>query len=281
MAVSIIDASVSVKNKTSELKAAGVRTVIRYDHTLKPGGKKQLHPDEAKALALADLRLAIVNQSFNNEPKRFSYELGLADARYSRACMEQRGQPDGSAVYFSVDFDASAAELKSQIAAHFEGIAAGMAEDSSRPRARVGVYGSGLSCQTLKAAGLAELCWLAQSKGWRNYAAFKASKQWHLLQGNAAVIAGIDLDPNSANPMLPDFGDFAPAWAEQPSIPTHKVAAAGGLNLRVKPWGTVVTLLPKGQKLRVISAAAGWAEVDVDLDGDRDGFVSARYLAAL
>ena len=108
-------------------------------------------------------------------------------------------QPAGSAVYFAVDFDASAAEIRSAIIPYFRGVARAFADDNGLPVYRVGVYGSGAVCAAVLDAGLAELAWLSCSTGWSGYRAFLASGRWTLKQHLPAMIAGLDADANDAN----------------------------------------------------------------------------------
>ena len=108
-------------------------------------------------------------------------------------------QPAGSAVYFAVDFDASAAEIRTAIIPYFRGVARAFAEDNGLPVYRVGVYGSGAVCAAVLDAGLAELAWLSCSTGWSGSRAFLASGRWTLKQRLPALIAGLDADPDDAN----------------------------------------------------------------------------------
>ena len=48
--------------------------------------------------------------------------------------------------------------------------------------------------------GLVELTWLAQSTGWAEFRAFKASQTWTLSQGRAGKVGEIGCDPDERNP---------------------------------------------------------------------------------
>ena len=93
-------------------------------------------------------------------------------------------------------------------------------ERNGLPVYRVGVYGSGAVCQAVLDAGLAELAWLSCSSGWSGYKNFLASGRWNLRQYTPRLVAGLDADPNDANPQRGDIGDFVPgAAAPMPEPP--------------------------------------------------------------
>lgn len=277
----IIDASVVCGPHATALAAAGVRTAIRYysRDTLNPA--KRTTRAEALQLAAAGIRLGIVHEArFGNRVTSFSRDLGVADGAYAfKYAADVMGQPAGSAIYFGVDFDATAKELTASILPYFEGVAEALA---SAPRAyRVGVYGSGLTCRTVLDRGLAELAWLAQSKGWAGYQTFLKSNRWALLQEMPAEIAGVDCDPDVANPAIPDFGAFdiaPPAAATQPM----RVVARSGLNLRAGPGVEfpVRRTMPAHTRVLAGKRVGDWAQIDLEGDGLVDGFANVHFLEA-
>lgn len=88
---------------------------------------------------------------------------------------------------------------------HFKGVAEKVRAAGSPYR--IGVYGSGITCRTLLDAHLVELAWLAQSTGWREYAAFKATRRWALLQKPTTHVCEIEVDYDEAS--VSDLGAFA------------------------------------------------------------------------
>lgn len=206
----IIDTNHDVTRHLDALKAAGVRTIIRYDNRLNPGGEKQVKPAEARAIAAAGLRLGIVYEGAGDQSGQFSDGIGHLDAAYARDQAAKRGQPDGSAEFFAVDFDANPLQVRTNVISYFQGVRRAFAEDTGKPNLRVGVYGSGLSCRSVVEAGLAELVWISCSMGWSESRVLFASGKWNLRQHVPQIIAGIDTDPNDINPDRPDIGDFVP-----------------------------------------------------------------------
>jgi hypothetical protein len=96
------------------LKKAGVETIIRYDDRRPRGGWKQIHPAEAKLISDAGLRLGIVYEDAAIA-SYFTRLEGILSATYARQQAAKRGQPDGSAEYFAVDFDPTSADVRNRI----------------------------------------------------------------------------------------------------------------------------------------------------------------------
>jgi hypothetical protein len=217
MAYTVIDTNMDCTHKLAELKSLGIETVIRYDNRLNPHGEKQIKPAEARAIAAAGLRLGIVYEGAGDQPGQFSEGTGYLDAKYSREQAAERGQPDGSAVYFAVDFDANQFQIKRDVIPYFEGVRKALTEANNFPKLRAGVYGSGLSCRSVLEAGLVDLTWVSCSMGWTESHVFVASGRHNIRQHLPQVIAGLDTDPDEVNQAHPDIGDFVPfAAAETP-----------------------------------------------------------------
>jgi Domain of unknown function (DUF1906)/Bacterial SH3 domain len=271
-----------------KLKAASVDVIIRY-YTSKVTStlpEKRLGADEAKALSKAGFQLGVVYQQYARDPASFSKSIGLTDGEYAHHyAANVIGQPDGSAVYFGVDYDASDAEIKNSILPYFEGVNEAFAADSS-VRYDIGVYGSWKVCDRGVKAGLVKFAWLAQSTGWGGKAEYKkyaASKAWNLKQGFPKIdLGGLDYDPNEPNEDKGPFGQF--------SLPVSDTAAAAGdrflaaakptLNLRSGPglnFGVIRTI-PFGTILSVVRRDGDWAYVDIDNDGGIDGVVHGGFL---
>src|SRR5262249_10382850 len=149
-------------------------------------------------------------------------------------------QIPGSAIYFSVDFDASASDLNDNVAPYFQGIRRAFAEESGGTSDyRIGAYGSGFVCTSLTQKGLAEFIWLAMSRGFRGTSEALSAGQFHLAQrAPAQTLCGLDVDFNDSNPAKPDFGAFVIQGDTSPdgqgamSGERFKVIARSGLRLR-------------------------------------------------
>lgn len=211
--MSIIDTPSNTESHISCLKSNGVTTVIRYyNFNNSPAfPHKRIELPEAQALAANGLQLAVVFQQRQNQASDFSREKGvLAGQTAFRHARQDIGQPEGSGIYFSVDFDASEAEVNSQIAPYFEGVRDAFQQESGGDSLyRVGVYGSGLTSSLLTDRGLIELTWLAMSRGFRGTKTALQNGEFHLAQkAPEATLCGLDVDFNDVNPNRPDFGAF-------------------------------------------------------------------------
>lgn len=289
----IVDISSQCGSRGALLRAAGVLTVFRYysRDTIRPA--KRLSRQEALALAGEGLRLGVVHEARRGDlSDSFEYASGIADARYARTYgTETIGQPSGSVIFFAVDFDATAAEVRDRIIPYFRGVNDAFAEVTGEQNYLVGVYGSGAVCSALLDAQLVKKTWLAQSRGWRGYSSYDSSKLWDLKQGMPQTIAGLECDPDVAQNGR-YIGDFVLSASGLASNPTPAVSAGSssarvmrvnvrsGLRLRAGP-GTefdIVRVLPWGTKVFALKSVGGWALADLQGDGIADGYVSEGFL---
>jgi hypothetical protein len=211
----IIDTNVDTTSHLPALNAAGIKTIIRYLSPINPSGEKCIKPAEAQAIAAAGLRLALVCEGWGDFAHgAISAGAGERDGEWCARYAATVGASDNAAVYFAVDADAGAAQIKKLVLPYFTSIDA--AFKSLAPNLRCGVYGSGAVCETVMAAQLADLPWLSCSLGWSGSRAYLASNKWVLHQHVPAIIAGIDCDPDDASG---DFGDFVPFAPASPASP--------------------------------------------------------------
>jgi Domain of unknown function (DUF1906)/Putative peptidoglycan binding domain len=204
----IIDTDLNTTSRLNSLKASGVDTIIRY-YTRNTRSARQVTRAEAQAIINAGLKLGIVYQLAGNSPAAFSSTTGAADGKYAfNYAAKTMGQPAGSAVYFAVDYDASAADIRDRIIPYFRAVAdaAGSAEG---PNYRIGVYGSGAVCQALLDAKLVSLTWVSMSNGFSGTRAFLRSQHWTLHQKLETRVAGMSVDPNELNENADGFGEFS------------------------------------------------------------------------
>lgn len=291
MGTSIIDTPFNTESSISCLKSQGVTTVIRYYNFSNSATfpHKRIELPEAEKLAANGLQLAVVFQQRQNQASDFSEANGFAAGRAAfRHARQNIGQTEGSGIYFSVDFDASEAEVNGQIAPYFEGVRKAFQQESGgNSLYRVGVYGSGLTASLLTDRGLIELTWLAMSRGFRGTKKALQNGEFHLAQiAPEAKLCGLGVDFNDPNPNRPDFGAFTIATDAVAATPTsgmsnkHRVIARAGLRLREGP-GTqfdVIGSLSFGQIVSVASTTDGFALVDIEGDGRMDGFASSAFL---
>lgn len=202
----IIDTAWNTTAHLSQLKDAGVSTIIRYyNHSnsqILP--QKRLELAEAEAIRRSGIGRAVVFQQRQNAAVDFTASKGRAACGRAVSLAANIGQPSGSAIYFAVDNDFVSAQNLLAVRHFFKAIRDEMQEQQSRYR--VGGYGSGKVLQNLLDHRLIDLCWLAQSIGWSGYQAFKTSGRWNLLQERSTRVAGLDCDTNAA--AAGGFGEF-------------------------------------------------------------------------
>jgi len=289
--MSIIDTTFNTRSSIPCLLSQGIQTVIRYynfsNSTTFP--EKRLELAEAELLAANGLQIAVIFQQRQNQATDFSEANGVAAGRRAyRHAKDNIGQPAGSGIYFGVDFDATSNEIRDRIAPYFKGVKQAFTEESGGTADyRVGAYGSGLVCKTLTAAGHIELTWLAMSRGFQGTRETLAAGEFHLAQrAPEATLCGLGVDFNDSNPARPDFGAFRIDSDTGPQGPPttagerYKVIARNGLRLR-EGHGTqfdIIGALQFGQIVFVKSITDQWARVDVEGDGQVDGFASAGFL---
>lgn len=179
------------------LQSEGISFVGRYySRTTHIEGKK-LTASEATLLSEAGLQLVAVYEDGPTSGSYFSASRGTDDANGALQQAQGIGQPQGSAIYFTVDYDASSSDITGNITAYFQAVAAALKGSYT-----VGVYGSGSVCAAITGAGLAQLAWLAQSTGWSGYSQFTA---WAIKQGPEQSICGLNSDSDIAQG---EFGAF-------------------------------------------------------------------------
>src|SRR5262249_45690448 len=116
----IIDtADTMTSSKLSALKKTGVETIIRYHDRRPHGSWKHIHPSESKLMPEAGMRLGIVYEDAATASS-FTRLEGILSASYARQQAAKRGQPDGSAEYFAVDFDPTSADVRNRIIPYFD-----------------------------------------------------------------------------------------------------------------------------------------------------------------
>jgi hypothetical protein len=163
----IIDVSYACGGQAGYFAGSGIKTVIRYYSRDTGVPEKRLTRQESKAFAAAGMRLAIVHEAKHGDQiGSFSPSLGEADAAYARQyAANVINQPEGSAIYFGVDLDATVDQITNCIVPYFQSVAAAMTAANGLSTYKVGIYGSGASCEAVLSAGLAQFFWLAQSRG--------------------------------------------------------------------------------------------------------------------
>jgi uncharacterized protein (TIGR02594 family) len=287
----IIDVPSNVAQFAIPLSEGGVKTVIRYynHHNSIHLPTKCLTVSELQALHDAGLSVCVVfeqNAGAGGDISDFAPGSGTADATRALALAAEMNQPAGSAIYFGVDWDFAARTELDQIAVYF-----GEVKQTLNGKYIVGVYGSGTVGRRMKQLGLADLIWLAGSTGWSGFTAALNDGIWAIFQKQLETISpigGFSYDGNIANPSFASFGQFGTAApVETPrgqgTAALFKVIAGSGLNLRAGPGDSfrVLDTLKTGVIVRGLERDGQWIKVDLDGDGNADGYVFGSFLQAV
>jgi hypothetical protein len=215
-------------NTTAKIRllAQGVRMVIRYYNfnNSMTFPEKCLQLAEAQALAAKGVATAVVFQQRQNQVGDFSEPQGLAAGRRAyRHPQDAIGQPSESAIYFSVDFDATSPQRASNVLTYFEGVKRAFAEESGG--VPVSASTDRLVCGALKKRGLIEFVWLPMSRGFAGTREALEAGEFHLAQrAPAATLCGLRVDFNDANPNRADFGAFTVATDVPAPLPNGSAA---------------------------------------------------------
>lgn len=197
-----IDVATDAGHVAQYIKSNGLDFVARYYR--KPDSRwPALSANEARVLSALGLNVVAVFESHSQHRDYFTYSRGYWDAVQAAQQAKSVGQPAGSAIYFAVDFDARGADII-PVDQYFRGITAGLAAAAGgRPDYKVGVYGSGAVCDSMKGRGVAQYAWLSNSTGWAGSHSFA---DWNIRQGRPyATLGFISHDSNEARD---DYGGF-------------------------------------------------------------------------
>ncbi len=288
----IIDVPSNVANQAGALAEAGVKTVIRYynhSNSIKLPSKC-LSREELQALFEAGLSVSVVFEQRGGADGNITdldAESGVRDANRALDLAAEIEQPPGSAIYFAVDLDYFRKSELDRITPYFERAK----QKLSAKDYQVGVYGSGTVGQHLKNLGLIEHIWLAGAMGWSGTRSALAAGNWTIFQQQLekrSDIGGFIFDGNVLNPAQASFGQFGLDGARvtprgQGSVALFKVATRSGLNLRSGPGEnfSIITPVPAGTIVVGQGREGAWIKVDLEGDGQVDGYMFANFLEAV
>ena len=185
-----LDTNNDVTSIVNTIKNKGYSFVIRYYS--KSGNAKRTSPSELAAISKAGLKRIVVYQNLHNAYSKFSSTIALSDASDAINQAKSSGQTSSGAIYFAVDFDATAAQIYGNIKSHFETLKKSVSEAGYS----LGVYGSSLVCKKLKDAGIVSYTWLSMSTGWGSNTTFN---DWNIHQTKEVSFSNITFDENEAS----------------------------------------------------------------------------------
>lgn len=234
--MSALDTNHNVTARLNQLKTLGVDTVFRYIST-NTGSEKCIKPDEASAIAAAGLKLGLVFEVYggvdNFKHGDINAATGRDHATFARGWVMKVGAPPGAVVYFAIDTDATAVQIRDRVIPYFKSVYNIM----SSAGFKTGAYGCGAMCKAVLDAGIADSTWLSNALGWNGSKSFRDGGLWDIFQKLPKTIAGLDTDPDELTAQ-PDVSPHR--LVEVAFVPfAHKIQTPLGPAIVTTPHDTV------------------------------------------
>lgn len=168
---------------------------------------KLLKAEEAELLSSNGYEIISVYQDRNDRDTDFSSDWYDSDSNGAYAAATNAGQPEGTPIYFAVDYDPSESSVGNYIIPYFQAIKQRL---SAKPvKYKIGVYGSGLVCRTIKQElGLADYSWLAMSTAYNGTAAYDDPRLYDIKQTVGVSINNVNYDRDVTG-RKSDFGQWS------------------------------------------------------------------------
>lgn len=209
-------------SRAVELKNKGYQIVGRY---LTGTSFKVLREDEPQRILDNGLYFFPIFQESATSVSYFTQERGKADAENAVRAARKFRVPEGNAIYFAVDLDATSEQISSYVLPYFRSLYNNMDKNY-----KAGIYGTRNVCNQVCNAGYAETCFVSDmSTGYSGNMGFKIPSNWNYDQ-----FAEIDMETTTDGAWAIDkdayAGKFEPVRAlasyvyiqpQKPDIPEH------------------------------------------------------------
>lgn len=172
------------------LKQNGVRFIGRYLGFYVHGWSKGIKTDEANLIANHGVSIVSIYEGNPTQANYFTYNKGLSDVQNAVKDAQILGQPTGTAIYFTVDYDAQPEDMGA-IGAYFQGLRDGISDY------HVGAYGGIRALQylsSLTTSAKPDYYW--QTAAWSND---QVMDGLDLYQKQCdTIMCGVDCDINES-----------------------------------------------------------------------------------
>ena len=309
--IAIIDTPHNAAKVAPQLAAQGVKVVVRFfARKPQPGLREKIMSAdgnmidgvrEPTVLIRNGLSIVSLYQYRNNLPEKFLKGLedtGSAKAEVAadaKAALDQArlvGQPEGSAIYFGVDFNVTR-DTVNAVLEYFRAI-----NQIVGSHYAIGIYGNGFVNRTLRAEKLATYHWISASRAHAETVEFYNGGQWHLFQNQVdrrwfgtpgKCTTGLDVDTNLQNPKTVSVGAWGSGEVEASRNQTifdqrrFAVRATPVLQEGISKFAgrsncKPDSRVPRNANVRVLAHADTLCNVDVDEDGAADGQIKTSDL---
>jgi Rv2525c-like, glycoside hydrolase-like domain len=308
--IAIIDTPHNAARMASQLAAQNVKVIVRFfARKPQPGLREKVMAADANIIdgireptLLIRHGLSIVSlyQYRNNLPEKFLRGLedtgsakaeAVADAKAALDQARLVGQPEGSAVYFGIDFNVTRATAE-PVLEYFR-----VMNGTVGNHYAIGIYGNGFVNRTLRQEKLAVYNWISASRAHEQTVDFYNSGHWHLFQNQVdrrwfgppgKCSTGLDVDTNLQNPNAAGIG----AWGagevdssrnqkifDQRRFAIRETAVVQGNDGNGRGCKSD-TRVPRNANIRILAQSGAWSDVDTDEDGNADGRVRTADLTS-
>jgi hypothetical protein len=315
--IAIVDTPNNAAKVASELSAQSVKVVVRFFARKTQRGlrEKIMASDgniingvrEPTLLIRNGLSIVSLYQYRNNVPAKFVSGLedtGSAKAEVAadaKAALDQArlvGQPEGSAIYFGIDFNLTPnRDIVNAVVEYFRVI-----NQTVGSRYAIGIYGNGFVNRTLREEKLVSYNWISASRSHEETVDFYNSGRWHLFQNQVGrrwfappgkCSIGLDVDTNLQNPSVSNIGAWGPGEVDQ--IRNQNIFDQRRFAVRATPVfresggrGGLISRhncnrdnhIPRNGNVRILAQSGDWCSVDIDEDGKHDGYVRTSNLTS-
>ncbi len=178
-------ATILDKAKADLLYAEGYRYIGRYLTNAASGFDKALTRQEAEIILGSGLNFFPIYQTAGTKYSYFTASQGTEDAGKAIEAAFKLGLPEGTVIYFAVDFDATRSQINGNILTYFKSVA----ERMGKVPYRVGVYGSKGVCRTVSEKSYAEFSFVSSlSSAFYGNSGFKMPDNWTYNQFAEATL---------------------------------------------------------------------------------------------
>jgi peptidoglycan hydrolase-like protein with peptidoglycan-binding domain len=168
-------------DRAAWLKNNGYKIVGRYLYSPDPTFEKEIKPGELETIFAAGLRMFPIMQVHGRDVTEYNYTTGFQHALKAHEQAEKFGIPQGSVIYFAVDYDATQDQMDPYIVKYFNGVVAGLADRGKKYIH--GVYGSRNVCINVTKKTYARWSFVSgMSWGFSGNLGFPLPANWSLNQ---------------------------------------------------------------------------------------------------
>ena len=168
------------KQQVLDIKNAGYQVVGRYLTGTANGKRKFITFEEIKNIESAGLRVFPIYQDGGYKAEYFqNLRQGIVDAHTAITAAKRIGVPDGTTIYFAVDFDCYDYQMKSFIVPYFKKLNLVFDSETNNKKYKVGIYAPRYICSYISKKGLAEYSFVADmSSGYSCNLGYRIPKNW-------------------------------------------------------------------------------------------------------